>query len=88
MLDFGEPERKSLNGNINSTNTSYYTEQIEGRVGIHNRTISSSLTSGVCNTEINITDVTATTTNYLVIKVTTTAGTDRVSGGIVDIERV
>ena len=55
---------------------------------INNRTISSSLTSGVCNTEINITDVTATTTNYLVIKVTTTAGTDRVSGGIVDIERV
>ena len=37
--------------------------------------------------EINITDFTATATNYLVIKVTTTAAGDRIRGGIVDIER-
>ena len=43
--------------------------------------------TGNCNTEINITDVTATATNYLVIKVTTTAAGDRIRGGIVDIER-
>jgi len=42
--------------------------------------------TGNCNSEINITDVTATATNYLVIKVTTTAGGDRIRGGIVDIE--
>ena len=36
----------------------------------------------------NITDTTATATNYLIIRVNTTTTSNIVYGGIVDIERV
>ncbi|QDP52046.1 MAG: hypothetical protein Unbinned2514contig1001_36 [Prokaryotic dsDNA virus sp.] len=44
--------------------------------------------SGSCNTLINITDVTGTTTNFLWIKVTTTSSTDLVFGGYVQLKSV
>lgn len=44
--------------------------------------------SGVCNTEINITDVISSTTNYLIVKVTTTSTTDVVFGGYVTIAKL
>ena len=41
--------------------------------------------SGNCNTTLDITDVTSTATNFLAIKITTTATTDKVFGGQVTI---
>jgi hypothetical protein len=41
--------------------------------------------SGNANTQINITDVVATATNYLMIQVTTVATTNRVHGALVTI---
>ena len=45
----------------------------------------SSKGSGNCNTQLDITDVNATATNFLMIIVTTVATTNRVFGGIVTI---
>ena len=51
---------------------------------VNSRTITSK-GSGNCNTTLDITDVNATATNYLLILVTTTATSDRVYGGTVTI---
>ena len=51
---------------------------------LNSRTITA-LETGNCNTTLNITDVNATATNYLLILVTTTATGDRTFGGLVTI---
>ena len=51
---------------------------------VNSRTITSK-GSGNCNTTLDITDVNATATNYLMILVTTTATSDRTYGGTVTI---
>ena len=51
---------------------------------VNSRTITSK-GSGNCNTTLDITDVNATATNYLMIVVTTTATSDRTYGGTVTI---
>ena len=51
---------------------------------VNSRTITSK-GSGNCNTTLDITDVNATDTNYLLILVTTTATSDRTYGGTVTI---
>jgi len=50
-----------------------------------NATSLTSKGSGNCNTTLDITDVNATATNFLAIKITTTATTDKVFGGQVTI---
>jgi hypothetical protein len=50
-----------------------------------NATSLTSKGSGNCNTTLDITDVNATATNFLAIKITTTATTDKVFGGKVTI---
>ena len=50
-----------------------------------NATTMTSKGSGNCNTQLDITDVNATATNFLAIKVTTTATTNKVFGGSVTI---
>jgi hypothetical protein len=50
-----------------------------------NATTMTSKGSGNCNTTLDITDVDATATNFLAIKITTTATTDKVFGGQVTI---
>jgi len=50
-----------------------------------NTTTMTSKGTGNCNTTLNITDVNATTTNFLAIKVTTTVTTNKVFGGKVTI---
>ena len=51
---------------------------------VNSRTITSK-GSGNCNTTLDITDVNATATNYLLILITTTATSDRTYGGTVTI---
>ena len=51
---------------------------------VNSRTITSK-GSGNCNTTLDITDVDATATNYLLILITTTATSDRTYGGYVTI---
>ena len=51
---------------------------------VNSRTITSK-GSGNCNTTLDITDVNATATNYLMILVTTTATSDRTYGGTITI---
>ncbi len=51
---------------------------------VNSRTITSK-GSGNCNTTLDITDVNATATNYLMIVVTTTATSDRTYGGTITI---
>ena len=51
---------------------------------VNSRTITSN-GSGNCNTTLDITDVNATATNYLLILITTTATSDRTYGGTVTI---
>jgi hypothetical protein len=50
-----------------------------------NATSLTSKGSGSCNTTLDITDVNATATNFLAIKITTTDTTDKVFGGQVTI---
>ena len=50
-----------------------------------NATTMTSKGTGNCNTQLDITDVNATATNFLAIKVTTTATTNKVFGGSVTI---
>ena len=51
---------------------------------VNSRTITSK-GSGNCNTTLDITDVNATATNYLMILITTTATSDRTYGGTITI---
>ena len=51
---------------------------------VNSRTITSK-GSGNCNTTLDITDVNATATNYLMVVVTTTATSDRTYGGTITI---
>ena len=51
---------------------------------VNSRTITSK-GSGNCNTTLDITDVNATATNYLIVLVTTTATSDRTYGGTITI---
>jgi len=53
-----------------------------------NGTTMTSKGTGNCNTQIDITDVNATATNFLSIQVTTTATNDRIFGGQVTIEAI
>jgi hypothetical protein len=53
-----------------------------------NATSLTSKGSGNCNTTLDITDVNATATNFLAIKITTTATTDKVFGGQVTIAAI
>jgi hypothetical protein len=53
-----------------------------------NATSLTSKGSGSCNTTLDITDVNATATNFLAIKITTTATTDKVFGGQVTIAAI
>ena len=49
---------------------------------------SASIGSAVYSTEIDITDVSSTTTNFLVIECASDDGTDEIYGGYVTIERI
>ena len=53
-----------------------------------NATTLTSKGTGNCNTQIDITDVNASATNFLAIEVTTTATSDRVYGGSVTIAAI
>ena len=53
-------------------------------VDIHQSGITSK-GSGTANTQLNITDVSSTSTNFLMIRITTVSKTDRVWGGLVTI---
>lgn len=65
----------------NNTGVIVYEAQI-------NATTLTSKGTGNCNTQIDITDVNATATNFLAIQVTTTTTADRVFGGQVTIAAI
>ena len=46
---------------------------------------STTIGTGACNTQLDITDVNATATNYLAVQVALSATTQRIWGGIVTI---
>lgn len=75
---------KATHVNIHAKST-YSTEVFEAQI---DATTMSSKGTGNCNTNLDITDVNATATNFLAIMVSITATTDKVYGGTVTIAAI